>query len=132
MSSEFQPSPFEHLLEEARYNDPEEWQTFVVLLPEEVNIKSDIVYCKQMLTMCWLILRSSARIRLPAHLILQHTCLPLWSGEFPSVWSTHQHIFPAAVAHQLISFTRLFWDGVRHLEGLGFKVSFSKYIIVMA
>ena len=46
MSSGFQPSSFERLLEEARYNDLEDWQKFVVLLHDEVKIKSDIVYCK--------------------------------------------------------------------------------------
>ncbi len=46
MSSGFQSSSFQRLLDEARYEDLEEWQKFVILLHDEVKIKNDLVYCK--------------------------------------------------------------------------------------
>ena len=45
-SSGFQPSSFERLLVDIRYHQLAEWQKYVVLLHDEVKIKSDLVYCK--------------------------------------------------------------------------------------
>ena len=45
-TSGFQPSSFERLLVDMKYNELEEWRKFVVLLHDEVKIKSDLVYCK--------------------------------------------------------------------------------------
>ena len=46
VTSGFQPSSFERLLVDMKYNELEEWQKFAVLLHDEVKIKSDLVYCK--------------------------------------------------------------------------------------
>jgi hypothetical protein len=46
VSSGFQPSSFERLLVDIRYHQLADWQKYVVLLHDEVKIKSDLVFCK--------------------------------------------------------------------------------------
>ena len=46
VSSGFQPSSFERLLVDIRYHQLADWQKYVVLLHDEIKIKSDLVYCK--------------------------------------------------------------------------------------
>lgn len=135
MLSGFQPSSFERLLAEARYNDLDEWQKFVVLLHDEVKIKSDLVYCKQtgeLIGFANLGDVNNALIDFEKKFQNEvSNCTPdiatymlafMVRGVSISLEYPLAH-FPCSGCTSADLIYPLFWDGVRHLETLGFKVS---------
>ncbi|CAB3994726.1 Hypothetical predicted protein [Paramuricea clavata] len=134
MTSGFQPSSFERLLEEARYSDLEEWQKFVVLLHDEVKIKSDLVYCKhtgELIGFANLGDVNNALVDFEKQCQIEvSNCTPdiatymlsfMVRGVSISLEYPLAH-FPCSSCISADQIYPLFWDGVRHLETLGLKV----------
>ena len=134
MTSGFQPSSFERLLVEAKYDDLEEWQKFVVLLHDEIKIKSDLVYCKHTGELIGFANLGDVNNSL---VDFEKQCQNEIANCTPDIAtyilafmvrgvSTRLEYplahFPCSGCTSADLIYPLFWDGVRYLETLGFKV----------
>ena len=133
VSSGFQPSSFEYLLKEMKYEELEDWQKFVVLLHDEVKIKSDLVYCKHTGELIGFTNLGETNNRL---LDLEKECQEE-SDMTPDI-ATYMLVFmvrgiTTRLEYPLVHFPcsggatadllfPLVWDAVRYLETLGLKV----------